>query len=111
MRLFGPAFDEIFTTYFSNVHSPENSVNSIGFSYSSEVKGEKLVLTCDLPGVKLSDLHVTHESGGVILIEATRKGHTSKGRFTISSNYDVTNPKAILSDGVLELTFSKVKAS
>ena len=107
---FSAAFDDLFTTYFSKTLSSRSPSSSVGFSYQSELKDEELILTCDLPGVKVSDLRVMHEEGNIVNIEATRKGKVTTGRFTISKTYDVSTPKAVLADGVLELRFSKAKA-
>lgn len=71
----------------------------------AELNG-KLVLTQDLPGVKLEDLEITTEKQ-VLHINAKRGEDKLSYVYDVRDDFDVITTAATLADGVLTVTIAK----
>lgn len=80
--------------------------------------GEDLTVEVDLPGVPKDKTKITVD-GRVVLVEGSRKVVYKGGSqeesfsrsFNVGTQYDIDNAKAEQKDGVLVLTFPRIKRS
>ena len=100
-------FDDIFDARspFANDHLMPLSAISQRL-YVVVADDEKLEISVDIPGVKQSGLDVS-VTGNEVFVTATRNDQKQTYSWLVRQEYDSSNPKAHLEDGVLTLTFQK----
>jgi HSP20 family protein len=100
-------FDDLFNTdlfFTSRQAMPLSAVSQR--SHTVRADDEKMEISVDLPGVKLSDLDVSIQ-GNEVTVQAKRGDRLQAYSWLVRQDYDSANPKAHLEDGVLTLTFAK----
>jgi HSP20 family molecular chaperone IbpA len=70
--------------------------------YRVEKKNDHLLLSVDLPGVKLSDISITAEDR-FVTIEYSLRNKMLKKEFSIHKMYDISTAKAKHHNGVLDI--------
>lgn len=111
------------TRYYSdnsyNSFDPFYFLTELGWPRASQTKKminynvtttekEELLITVDLPGVKKENLTI-ESLNQTITINAKRDDKDFTTSYKISKDYDACEPDASLEDGVLSLTFKKLK--
>lgn len=101
-------------SYHDNNSSLMDTWNMMGsalnHAYSSREEGDKLYLFVDLPGAKSSDVKVESVVGQVKIF-GKQKGKDFHQAYSLPKSYDPASGVAKLEDGVLTLTFSKIKTA
>lgn len=78
--------------------------------YDVTTDEKSLTLTIDLPGVKKEDLRVEAE-GQKVTVKAKRGDTDFTTAYRLAKEYDVSQPDAVLENGVLTLKFNKTQTS
>lgn len=81
------------------------------FEHSSD--GEDLILSCDVPGVKIEDVQLELE-GSNLRVNAVRRGVTETRQYRMTSvpkQYDLDSAEATLELGVLSIRFKKLSSA
>lgn len=78
--------------------------------FDFEYDGDDLVVSCDVPGIKLEDIRLEIE-GNQLRVDAARKGIETKRVTTIPKEYDTETVEATLENGVLSIRLKKMASA
>lgn len=84
-----------------------------GYEFEHSYDGEDLILSCDIPGVKIEDVQLELE-GSSLRVNAVRRGTTETRQYRMTSvpkQYDLESAEATLELGVLNIRFKKLPSA
>jgi HSP20 family protein len=111
MLLTTKGYNNLFDELFNTVSSFKPSYDYMGMSninYELSEDGNEINLSFDVPGFSKSDLNIevldSHMS-----INGEVSGRTFHKNFRLSNSWDLSQAKAVVKNGVLEITVPKLE--